>query len=84
MHNSWREEPSPGSWLGLMEVNMLQGAGMEEVAPNEVPPGFHKVELNKTVWVVPDRYQNLTPIGTGAYGSVWFKASRTRPSLALL
>lgn len=31
---------------------------------------YHRVELNKTVWIVPERYQNLTPIGTGAYGSV--------------
>lgn len=32
--------------------------------------GYHKVELNKTVWTVPERYTSLTPIGTGAYGSV--------------
>ena len=34
-------------------------------------PGFYKTELNKTVWEVPLKYQELTPIGTGAYGSVW-------------
>lgn len=34
-------------------------------------PGFYKVELNKTVWVIPKHYQNLTPVGTGAYGTVW-------------
>ncbi len=33
--------------------------------------GFYRAELNKTVWEVPVRYQDLTPIGTGAYGSVW-------------
>ncbi|KAG0431282.1 hypothetical protein HPB47_021935 [Ixodes persulcatus] len=32
--------------------------------------GFHKVELNKTVWEVPARYTNLSPIGVGAYGQV--------------
>ncbi|XP_075526754.1 p38b MAP kinase isoform X2 [Dermacentor variabilis] len=32
--------------------------------------GFHRVELNKTVWEVPVRYNNLSPIGVGAYGQV--------------
>ncbi|CAI4227982.1 unnamed protein product [Auanema sp. JU1783] len=36
----------------------------------DVRNGFHKVELNRTVWIVPEHYQNLTPVGTGAYGSV--------------
>lgn len=34
-------------------------------------PGFYAVELNKTVWIIPNYYQNLTPVGTGAYGTVW-------------
>ncbi|TTW07849.1 Mitogen-activated protein kinase 11 [Bagarius yarrelli] len=33
-------------------------------------PGFYRQELNKTVWEVPERYQILTPVGSGAYGSV--------------
>lgn len=33
--------------------------------------GFYAMELNKTVWIVPNYYQNLTPVGTGAYGTVW-------------
>lgn len=33
--------------------------------------GFYRQELNKTVWEVPERYQHLTPVGSGAYGSVW-------------
>jgi p38 MAP kinase len=36
-----------------------------------VKAGYYSVELNKTVWVVPDNYQNLIPVGTGAYGTVW-------------
>jgi len=32
--------------------------------------GFYSVELNKTVWEVPERYINLTPVGSGAYGQV--------------
>ncbi|XP_043356267.1 mitogen-activated protein kinase 14 isoform X5 [Chelonia mydas] len=33
-------------------------------------PKFYRQELNKTVWEVPERYQNLSPVGSGAYGSV--------------
>ncbi|KAJ4927603.1 hypothetical protein JOQ06_015329 [Pogonophryne albipinna] len=33
-------------------------------------PTFYRQELNKTVWEVPERYQNLSPVGSGAYGSV--------------
>lgn len=35
-------------------------------------PRFHKVEINKTEWIVPERYQSLTPVGSGAYGQVWY------------
>ncbi|KAL3289391.1 hypothetical protein HHI36_022821 [Cryptolaemus montrouzieri] len=31
---------------------------------------FHKVEVNKTVWEVPMRYQKLSAVGSGAYGQV--------------
>lgn len=24
------------------------------------------------MWEVPERYQNLSPVGSGAYGSVWY------------
>ncbi|XP_063064551.1 mitogen-activated protein kinase 14A isoform X1 [Engraulis encrasicolus] len=33
-------------------------------------PTFYRQELNKTIWEVPVRYQKLTPVGSGAYGSV--------------
>lgn len=33
---------------------------------------FHKVEVNKTVWEVPERYQSLSAVGSGAYGQVWY------------
>uniref|UniRef100_H2LPZ9 mitogen-activated protein kinase n=1 Tax=Oryzias latipes TaxID=8090 RepID=H2LPZ9_ORYLA len=33
-------------------------------------PNFYRQEVNKTIWEVPDRYQNLSPVGSGAYGSV--------------
>uniref|UniRef100_A0A8C4QKR4 mitogen-activated protein kinase n=1 Tax=Eptatretus burgeri TaxID=7764 RepID=A0A8C4QKR4_EPTBU len=32
--------------------------------------GFYRHELNRTVWEVPLRYTALTPVGSGAYGSV--------------
>ncbi|XP_063438891.1 mitogen-activated protein kinase 14-like isoform X1 [Mytilus trossulus] len=32
--------------------------------------GFYKIELNKTIWEVPQRYQLLSPVGAGAYGQV--------------
>lgn len=31
---------------------------------------FYQVELNKTVWEVPNRYKDLVPVGSGAYGQV--------------
>ena len=32
--------------------------------------GYHRIELNKTVWEVPENYINLSPVGSGAYGQV--------------
>lgn len=37
--------------------------------------GFVKIELNKTIWEVPERYQQLAPVGSGAYGQVWYVKS---------
>ena len=36
----------------------------------KVKPDFKRVELNRTVWEVPERYCKLQPIGSGAYGQV--------------
>lgn len=33
---------------------------------------YYRIEINKTEWEVPDRYQMLTPVGLGAYGQVWY------------
>ena len=41
------------------------------VSERPLKPGFYRVELFKTIWEVPTRYQDLSPIGTGAYGTVW-------------
>ncbi|KAM4554493.1 mitogen-activated protein kinase 12 [Fundulus diaphanus] len=35
-----------------------------------VRPGFHRLEINKSIWEVPDRYRDLVQVGTGAYGTV--------------
>ncbi|XP_072136980.1 mitogen-activated protein kinase 14A [Mobula birostris] len=35
-----------------------------------VRKGFHRQEVNKTVWEVLVRYTDLKPIGSGAYGTV--------------
>ncbi|TRY96517.1 hypothetical protein DNTS_029426 [Danionella cerebrum] len=32
--------------------------------------GFHRLEIQKTTWDVPDRYTALKPVGSGAYGTV--------------
>ncbi|XP_019944801.1 mitogen-activated protein kinase 14A isoform X2 [Paralichthys olivaceus] len=33
-------------------------------------PVFYREEVNKTIWEVPERYKKLSPVGSGAYGSV--------------
>lgn len=38
--------------------------------------GFYTLELNKTEWDVPLKYQDLAPVGTGAYGQVWYVCYR--------
>uniref|UniRef100_A0A8C6LLG2 mitogen-activated protein kinase n=1 Tax=Nothobranchius furzeri TaxID=105023 RepID=A0A8C6LLG2_NOTFU len=41
------------------------------IITNKLPaPTFYRQDLNKTTWEVPERYQNLSPVGSGAYGSV--------------
>lgn len=54
-------ESPPPAWPG--------GAGSGAEMSQERPK-FYRQELNKTVWEVPERYQNLSPVGSGAYGSV--------------
>jgi p38 MAP kinase len=40
--------------------------------------GYHRVELNRTVWELPDVYQGLTPVGSGAYGQVCAATDKER------
>lgn len=36
-----------------------------------VSAGFHRQEVQKTTWDVPERYTALRSVGSGAYGTVW-------------
>jgi len=36
----------------------------------KVKSDFKKIELNRTIWEVPERYSRLQAIGSGAYGQV--------------
>lgn len=36
--------------------------------------GFYKQEVNRTVWELPRQYTSIVPVGSGAYGSVWWVA----------
>ncbi|KAM4609995.1 mitogen-activated protein kinase 14A [Polymixia lowei] len=41
---------------------------MESESP--VKPGFRRTEIQKTTWDVPERYEALKAVGSGAYGTV--------------
>uniref|UniRef100_A0A8C6Q8G1 mitogen-activated protein kinase n=1 Tax=Nothobranchius furzeri TaxID=105023 RepID=A0A8C6Q8G1_NOTFU len=40
------------------------------VRDSPVRPGYHRLEIQKTTWDVPERYTTLRAIGSGAYGTV--------------
>ena len=40
-------------------------------ASRQLKAGYYTAELTKTVWELPERYQDLRPVGIGAFGSVW-------------
>ncbi|KAI1306282.1 Mitogen-activated protein kinase 14 [Halotydeus destructor] len=46
----------------------------------QAKPLFRKVELNRTIWEVPERYSKLQPIGQGAYGQVAAAEDVARPT----
>lgn len=43
---------------------------MTTTSTTSTTTNFHKIEVNRTQWEVPDRYQMLTAVGSGAYGQV--------------
>lgn len=49
-----------------------------------VKPGYHRLEVNKTTWDVPQRYRDLKQVGTGSYGTVCSAVdSRTGTKVAI-
>ncbi|UMM29837.1 hypothetical protein L5515_011997 [Caenorhabditis briggsae] len=54
----------------LSFISMFPQPTMEQMLHPTPREGYYVVELNRSVWVVPNYYINLTPIGTGAYGTV--------------
>ena len=62
---------SPNFTSRTTRQHILRGWDLLAIAAMSPPPqGFYQLELNKTAWEVPDRYQNLSPVGSGAYGQV--------------
>ena len=45
---------------------------MEQAAEKEqaVKAGFYQAEVDAGEWVVPERYQDLKPLGIGTFGTV--------------
>ncbi|RXN23178.1 mitogen-activated kinase 14A isoform X1 [Labeo rohita] len=54
---------------GKQKSQLASGARSAGMSQKERPT-FYRQEVNKTIWEVPVRYQNLSPVGSGAYGSV--------------
>lgn len=43
----------------------------QEVETNQaVNAGYYQVDVDGADWVVPERYQDLKPLGIGAFGTV--------------
>ena len=42
------------------------------MAEGGAEPTFYRVEIDSTVWEVPERYQELKSKGAGAFGTVWY------------
>ncbi|CAL8340577.1 unnamed protein product [Merluccius merluccius] len=60
--------PHPG--LPASPQALWLDSGWNGMSQKQDRPTFYRQELNKTIWEVPDRYQHLSPVGSGAYGSV--------------
>lgn len=53
--------------------NSKEAITMESPAKESpVRAGFQRLEVQKTTWDVPERYTKLRPVGSGAYGTVWW------------
>lgn len=56
---------------GKAEVSQVASGARSAGMSQKERPTFYRQEVNKTIWEVPVRYQNLSPVGSGAYGTVW-------------
>ncbi|XP_006013642.1 mitogen-activated protein kinase 14 isoform X2 [Latimeria chalumnae] len=68
-YNVRNPDPRCGQ-VQLCCVDRVGGREEEQRGAGSHRPEFYRQELNKTVWEVPRRYENLSPVGSGAYGSV--------------
>ncbi|KAK2494413.1 hypothetical protein MC885_013983, partial [Smutsia gigantea] len=62
------------------------GGAVPEPAMSSPPPargGFYRQEVTKTAWEVRAVYQDLQPVGSGAYGAVSAVDSRTGAKVAI-
>ena len=39
--------------------------------PKVLKPNFYEIETYQSTWDLPERYQELYPLGAGAFGTVW-------------
>lgn len=56
-----------------MPAGSLAGAASAPAMSSPPPArkGFYRQEVTKTSWEVRAVYQDLQPVGSGAYGAVW-------------
>lgn len=59
------EAPYPGT------PSRGEAPGPAMSSPPPARKGFYRQEVTKTAWEVRAVYQDLQPVGSGAYGAVW-------------
>ncbi|OQV25295.1 Mitogen-activated protein kinase 14 [Hypsibius exemplaris] len=57
-------------WHGLVDEEFHDSIRTLRDIMNDHSARFYRVELGRTTWEVPERYEGLQAIGSGAYGSV--------------
>jgi len=67
--NQSTKQPDKTSSL-VAKKSYVSKDNKKEEKKMSLKPNFYRTELNRTVWEIPERYQNLTPVGSGAYGQV--------------
>ncbi|KAF3860025.1 hypothetical protein F7725_000280 [Dissostichus mawsoni] len=64
---------------------MSKGTSTMESQGKDSPvrTGYHRLEVQKTTWDVPDKYTSLRSIGSGAYGTVSALDQKTKEKVAI-